>query len=355
MAVGRRRRWWLAALVVVPLLAFVALRWALQPERLGALILARAEATLGLALTVAEPARLGLWPRLQLELVGLAARDPAGRIVLQAERVDVALPLRLLWSHDEDALEIGELHLRAPQLDLGAAGDWLDAQSDAPATRWQLPRNAVALTIERGRLDGPGWQVAGLELTADPLRAEQPFVATVSLTLQLDQRDPLPLHAEIALHPRDDGNRIVLDPLHLQLGAEAGERTLAIDGDARMSSAQAHAADLAVAVAADWPRAWPTPPALLADRLFGREYRLGYRRAIDHPAALTIRSRTDADQFAIDVDPALLLAWLRDPARPPLPAASASFEASNWSIDGIEIDGLGIELQPADSDEGTTP
>ena len=118
----RRRRWlWLGVLPALLLLAVFGVRMLLEPARLSAFLLKQGAQATGLALTLAEPADVGLWPDLHLELHGLSAANGPAR-VLFVDRVDAVLPWSSLWA---DALQIRELRLVAPRVDVPAAKAWL--------------------------------------------------------------------------------------------------------------------------------------------------------------------------------------------------------------------------------------
>lgn len=163
----RRRRWLIVPLLLaLPILGWLGLRWLLQPERLGRLALEQAEQTLALELAVGAPARLGVWPRLHLQLTDLTARSrDTATPMLTARAAEIELPWRVLYA----GLQFGPLHLHGPTLDLAAFSAWRTARrSDGPAAPWRLPRIAGVI-IDDGHIVGADWQLRDLRLHADPI------------------------------------------------------------------------------------------------------------------------------------------------------------------------------------------
>ena len=113
----RRRRWvWLGVLPALVLLALLGARALLEPERLSAFLLREASQATGLQLALSQPADVGFWPDLHLELGGLTATAPGATApLLRVAQVDAVLP----WSAlDSDALQVRSLRLVSPQLDV---------------------------------------------------------------------------------------------------------------------------------------------------------------------------------------------------------------------------------------------
>jgi uncharacterized protein involved in outer membrane biogenesis len=151
--VRRRRRRWLIAFAVLLVLAAAALwlRSLLQPERLSAFLLQRASQATGLQITLDQPARVGFWPDLHLELDGLSARIPGeSSPLLTAQRVETALPWSALRS---ETLQLQGLRLFQPELDIDAMQRWLASrQTDGPPAPFQLPELDAPLSVEEGTI-----------------------------------------------------------------------------------------------------------------------------------------------------------------------------------------------------------
>jgi uncharacterized protein involved in outer membrane biogenesis len=347
------RRWrWLLPLLAVPLLAFLLLRWALQPERLGALLLARASAASGLQLDVERPARLGLWPGLQLELPGLQARLPGRPPLLQAQRVDVALPLSVLWRRE---LEFGELALHAPRLDLAELQRWRARELDAgPPEPPSLPGFAVTLAVRDGELRFADGALRGIDLDASPLRDALPFAATATLVRHGGER-ALPVRVRLSLLPRQLADGIALESIRLEFGA-ASETSLRGEGRALLDAAAQLDATLQLQLADRWPAQWPAVPAQAWTQLGGRTFTLDYRGGLDFDGELALQSQA-TDPLQAQTNPRRLLEWLGADDASPLPPVESVIEVGRLELDGTVIEGLRLELRaddaspPADGDD----
>jgi hypothetical protein len=338
----RRWPWLLLALAVLVAVAMLLLRWLLQPERLGAMLVERAARTTGLDIVVAQPARLGVWPGLQLELVGLEARVPGRPALLAAGRVDIALPLALLWGGE---LEIGALALRSPRLDLIEWRHWRDAAVIVgPPAPPSLPDLAAALSISDGMLLGDGWQMANIDIDASALRDSQPFSAAGRATLLLTGL-ALPARFQVAATPVETGQAIELRALVLRFGDAATNDALALDGEAVVDSRLLQLRLVAVLQEA-WPPAWPALPAWAQSHVAGRRVAIDYAGSVDFDGRLQVRDE-EPSTFAIAGNPRQLSAWTTADNASPLPPVTASVQLDSVAFDGVVIEGLEIDLREA--------
>lgn len=195
----RRHRWWLLGLLLaLPLAAGFGLRWLLPPERLGALALRQAEQALELQLDVSAPAQLVVWPRLQLELIGLGARAPgAAEPLLRAERIAVALPWRSLWS----GVEFGAIELEAPQLDVVAVAAWQASRRSAAQSQTLAWPRVAGVTVRRGRVQAPAWQLDEITLESAAITPQQSSRIVLSAVL-LREALRLPIELEVRMTPQ---------------------------------------------------------------------------------------------------------------------------------------------------------
>jgi hypothetical protein len=345
---GRRRRLlWLAAALLLPLLGFFALRWALQPERLGALLLDRAARATGLELAVSEPARLGIWPGLQLELVGLTARsDAASAPLLRAERVDVALPLSIL--RRAESLQVGSLRLIGPSLDLAAWQDW-QARQAGDAQPLQLPDVALQVDVERGVLVGDGWSLVDLDLGATPLRDGEPFRLALRATLHPaagdSPLDPLPIALQLQTIPEQADDGVLLSDATLRLGSAERPELLTLAGRIDLLLPQTLRLALAGELADSWPGDWPALPETAAPHLLGEPLELAYDGPGDGSGQLSLRSQGSRRQLALQAEPQALLDWLGQDPRPPLPPLDGSLQAAELQFDQLRLHGVTIRLE----------
>jgi hypothetical protein len=340
----RRWPWLLFALAVLTAIAMLLLRWLLQPERLGALLVERAARATGLEIVVAQPARLGVWPALQLELIGLEARLPRRPALLVVARVDIALPLAMLWGAE---LQIGGLALRSPRLDLVEWRRWRGSDlTVGPPLPPTLPDFAAALKISDGMLLAEGWQVSRISLDASPLRDGQPFSATGGATLLL----PASAHSaqvELVATPIQTKSAIELRQLSLRLGDMGAAEAVKLDGQAHIGVGQLQM-QLDGVLHETWPSSWPALPTWGQAHVAGRRLRLDYDGGIDFDGRLRLRGE-DPSSLAIDGNPRRLLEWANADDPSPLPPLAASVRIDRLEVDGAVFEGLqvGLDALPA--------
>jgi hypothetical protein len=351
----RRRRWrWLLLLVLLLAGAVFGLRFLLQPERMGALLLEQAARASGLQLSVSAPAELGLFPRLRLQLQGLEVRASPGLApLLRAERVDVALPLAVLWGAE---VQSGDIAVLAPMVDVVALQAWLDQEDETgPPAALRLPQFAARVQVSDGRVTAADWQLEDLDLRLSALRDGEPLEAEARFSLlEGEQRRPLTLR--LAATPRQQSAGIAIQELLLHLGQpNAAGSGLELSGDIDVFTPQRLRLDLWVNLAQPWLLPLPTLPEQLG-RLLEGPMSLRY----DGPGDLSARmalERIGADaELRLAAAPRELLAWIDDAAASPLPPAAFSAKVPTLEFNGVRIEGLEVELVPEDaSQSGPTP
>ena len=410
-----RRRGWRLLLVLIAglLLAALAVRVLLPPERALRLVLAQLEPTLGLRISFDGRVDYRLRGTPQLVVHDVSARLPGDTTpMLQADRLLLSLPWKTIRSRGR-TLEIRRIELDAPQLHLPALLRWLDAR---PPGDGNLPVLTDGLRVTNGRIDGDGWQVEGLALDLPSLHADRPLDARMAgtaiasglrapfrLRLRSDRvRDARQLGAvgTLSLETGDgrlqatvkaDATRdlgasgLSLSPLRIASDARwrSGETdlpfalglqgTLAIDGGGMhfapagiatradglvptLSAGGRIALDRQLDIALDgriphWPDAWPALPAPLDDRDTPLAFALRYAGApaLDAPIGLTL-ARTGA-RFDGSLRIADLATWLdAGDAAAPLPPLRGRLQAQRIVLPGAELHGIEIEF-----DDGSPP
>ena len=155
-ASGRRRRRWLVALVVLAALALAAAilvhRYS-RPQRLADFLAEQVREQLGAELQLGGEAGFQLTPRLRAVLPRprLVAD---GRVILEADAIAASVPWRTLWA---DHLDIEQVELQRPRLDLDALRAWLASR---PASAAPTPDVRLALRIVDGEVVAGGAPVA---------------------------------------------------------------------------------------------------------------------------------------------------------------------------------------------------
>lgn len=349
MPASRRRRW-IALLVLVALAfpAFLVLRALLQPERVSAFLLRQAEQATGLQLTLDQPADIGLWPDLHVELRGLTATAPGTpQPLLRAARVEAALP----WStlRGDDIALLG-LRLIEPQLDLPATLAFFDQGADAgPPPPLRIPSLDAPLEIRAGRIHGQGWTLDALDLTLPALR--EGSTARLALRGKL-LRDEASHSFALQLNttPRSDGPTLRLAPLTLDLALD----TLPvwrphIEGELAWTPAGTLSFDLRSLIA-PWPEDWPELPLPPSD---DDAVRLALR--YDGDAALTglatfsLLRGDDGARGTITLNHTL--AWLGGETSTPLPPLHGELDIERLEYGSIRASGIRIRMPPQAGDD----
>ena len=367
---------WLLSLIVFAAASLAALNYLLDPARLGAWLLQRASGASGLQLSSENPARLHLWPGIQLSIDQLTVAHPGKQPFAGIEQLRVRVPLTALWQD----WEVEEIRASGIELDwqryadLGGENTKQEAEIGPPRP-WQVPTfryielrdlrlklGEHALWIDRGELAPlASGETNRLALSGHWLSAEQirlPFELQVVAELQtelgdLDLRElQLSLNAEQQPVLQGQG-QLLLDRL-LQL-------TLHLEADVKA-----------------WPSAWPAAQtfwqavdepdastllsndewnALFAQMTLERAT-LDYRGALDlssgqstaplQPAQLQLVLSGDGQRLQLSAVPHALLDWWQAADRtlspPPIELQS---ELKSLQIMGQQLQGLRIESLPA--------
>lgn len=168
----------IAGVVAIVLLAAgLALRVALQPERVTRLILDRTGRALGLEITAGGIGEYRLRGLPMLVVRDVVAREPGGATpLLRAERIFLSLPWSTLRARGAD-LSVKRVELDAPILDWPALQHWL---STRPPGESRIPTLTDGLRVTRGTLINGGWSIDGIDIELPSLAPDQPVNAQVS-------------------------------------------------------------------------------------------------------------------------------------------------------------------------------
>ncbi len=345
----RRRRWIiLPVLAALALVALLALRALLQPERVSAFLLRQAEQATGLHITLDEPADVGLWPDLHVELTGLAATAPgATQPLLRAARAEAALPWSVLRG---ETITLLGLRLISPQLDLPATLAFFNRSDDAgPPSPLRLPDLDAPLEIRSGRIDSKGWSLDALDLTLPSLRHGVATRLTLRGTLaQGDVRQVFAL--QLNATPHTDGPTLRLAPLTLDLVLDALPAWRPhLEGELAWNPAGTLGFDLRSLIA-PWPEDWPDLPLPPADEdAVHLALRYEGDTALSGRATFSLLRGDDGVRGAITLNDTL--AWLGDERRGALPPLQGTLEVERMKYGGIEASGIRIRMPPQGHDE----
>lgn len=404
---SRRRRIALGALVVV--LACVAMlgRWATRPQQVASVVLSQAGRALGLEITargVAEYRLRGI-PRIVLrDVEARAPGDPTP--VLRAERILLSLPWTTLRSRGRD-LVVHRVELDAPRLDVGALQRW---QATRPETRpTRVPRLTDGFIVRRGRVDGDGWHIDGVDIDTPLLSPDAPVrshargsVAAGTTRIPFDVRATLSRPAEgaglgiagMAAIVRPEW-RMRLDLLargRPRLGSELGLDRFAFGAHARYGRPDPRLAfglglagrlryrgalridpagfvlrqgrelpDLdgggrlewgrSLGLALDgalqrWPSRWPALPRPISRPRGPLPFSLDYHGPVDFSGRAALELRSAATRLRSDFRLPDVLDWLDADARgTPLPPLDARLVTPRLDMPGMTLHGVEIEVE----------
>lgn len=346
MPASRRRRWIaLLALAALALIAFFTLRALLQPARVSAFLLRQAEQATGLTIALDEPADIGLWPDLHVELTGLTATAPgASQPLLRAARVEVALPWSVLRG---EAIALRGLRLISAQLDLPATlGFFGRSQDTGPPSPLQLPSLDAPLEIRDGRIHGNGWAVDALDLTLPSLRDGIATRLTLRGTLaQAGASQAFALQLSATPHTNDATLRLAPLTMDLVLDALPAWRPH-ITGEATWNPAGTLSLDLRSLIA-PWPDNWPElpfPPS--DDDAVHLSLRYDGDTALTGLAAFSLLRGDDGvhGTVALNDTPA----WLGSDRSNPLPPLQGTLNIKRIEHGSVEASGIRIQMQDTD-------
>ncbi len=363
-SIEKRHRWRfgkfaLLVLLASLLIALLALRWFLQPDRVATLLLDRVGAALGLEITASGASEYRVLGTPMLMVRDVVAKQPgAATPLLSAERVYLTLPWSTIRAGGAD-LTVERIELDAPQLDIAALQRWLATR---PPGETRIPTLTEGLQVLRGRVIGDGWSLDALDLRLPSLYPDRnvrarargravagttrlPFDVQVALTrpaagaglglsgdVAVESDDwTLPMKPILGGRVHSGADGIGLD--RMKLGATAryvsGDSDLpfvfgiagslryreAIFGivplgavvhgrgaiptfDAHGSVAFADALTLRLAGRlAEWPEAWPTLPAPIGASASPLPFTLDYAGKPDLTEPIALRLQRDQTRF----------------------------------------------------------
>lgn len=192
----RRKRYALLAIAIAAVLLLVlAVRLALQPQRVASLVLGQVGRALDLEITASGASEYRLRGTPMLVVRDVVARQPgAATPILRASRIHVALPWSTLRGRGAE-LAATRVELDSPVLDLPALQAWLATR---PPGERRLPTLSDGLRIRDGRVRSDDWTVDRLHVDLPSLHPEQPLRARLR-GRYLDGPLRVPLDVAVAL------------------------------------------------------------------------------------------------------------------------------------------------------------
>ncbi|RMH94411.1 hypothetical protein EBB59_01580 [Lysobacter pythonis] len=393
----------------------IALGIALRPQFATGVILDQAGRALGLEITANGPAEYGILGTPRIVLRDVHARQPgAMRELLAVERLYLSVPWRTLTSRGATP-DIERIELDAPKLDLSALAQWRKSQPPSTQTRlptlerglrvtggevigegWRLdgigidsahlaPKQAFAARL-RGRYSGNALRLP-FDLQLKLSRPESPAAFGLAGRVEPqsgDWRLPTYLRLSAPLRWGDDGLHLAPARIGARLRYENGDEpipfSIGLYGPVRISTEGLAWPRLALALrgngpiprlegtgqlnlgerlalaldghVAEWPRAWPAPPAPLSTSRSPLRFVLGYDGAPGLGEVIALRLQRDAAHFDSRLRLHEMLAW-RDTAQTgsPLPPLDGRLSIPRLEIDGAVLEGVEVDID----DPGIAP
>ena len=336
-----RRRWLWLLLPLLALIGFFVLRALLQPERVSAFLLHQAEEATGLALALDQPADIGIWPDLHLELIGLSATAPgASAPLLRSRKVEVALPWSALRS---ETLQLQRLRLVEPVLDMPALQTWLARDDDTgPPAPLRLPQFDAAMSIETGTVLGAGWKLLDFNLTLPFVRAgSATSLAAFGMFATNEDAHAFELHLETTPGVSDD--TLSLAPLVLELSTSAMPSTrFRLVGEVHYATTQSLRFGLTTRLL-PWPAEWPPLPFTTAPDT-PTTVQLQFAGSADLQGEFDAQVVRGDDRIDTTLAAGDLFAWIADPAADPMPPLHGTVTAPQLKYKGIEATGISLEF-----------
>lgn len=178
---NRKRARLLIVLAVVLILIAASLYWVSRPSRVGALLLNRVGATLGLEISASGITEYRLRGTPMLMLRDVVAREHgADKPLLRADRIYVSLPWSTIRARGSD-LTVKRIELDRPNLDLPALQRWL---AKRPPSERRFPTLTDGLRITDGTVVSAddaksSWRLAAIHADIPSLHPDRPMQAHV--------------------------------------------------------------------------------------------------------------------------------------------------------------------------------
>ena len=331
----RRRRWrWLLLAVALLLAGVATLPLWFNANRIAALALPAAGTASGLVISSSGEAELRWRPTPWLALPNVEVRTPQGALILSAERVEIALPWATLRGQ---AFEVDELQLHASFVDLEALAAWLDSRP--PSEPSPLP-DLARLEMRGGELRWGDYALQDADIDVIDFGPGQRFAMDAAgQVLLAGNRHParLSLVATVA----GDSASLRLRDLELEMSGDDPLPELRASGDWQLSPTWQ--LELAGRLAG-WRQSWGELPQPFTEGTGPIDFELSQQGESALLAPATLRARAGDAEASATAVPEAMLAWLGAEQRPLLPPASGSARVPRLSFDGVQLEGLELEV-----------
>lgn len=380
MPLSRRARRWLKVAIVALSLAIVLAWWVnrqLEPNRLTALVLDRAGKSLNLDIRFNGTPDYALKPEPRLLIPGLSVRGTDGLEFLSATRAEISLP----WSTIKgDAPVITRIELDHPRLDIAGLQRWMATR---PPTPFEVPTLVDGIEVKAGTIIGDGFSIEALDATLPTLAADQAAelmargrlvragsridfdsklaVASAGLRSAFNvqakasiQRKPKPLQVNLT----SKGSYAFAENLSTltvdSMSVKADSPLPGFSGRAFIASGKQLAFNVD-AVLTHWPEDWPALPAPLVSNTNALPVQLRYRGPGDLSAPLALLVKRGGTELDARVRVTEFMAWTDADQPALLPPLTGTMRTPSLDFDGIELQGVEIEISADAPDTDAVP
>ena len=381
MPPNRRARRWLKLATIFLSLALVLAWWVnrqLEPNRLTALVLDRAGKSLNLEFRFQGTPDYALKPEPRLLIPGLSVRGADGREFLSATRAEISLP----WSTIKgDAPVITRIELDHPRLDIAGLQRWMATR---PKTPFEVPTLVDGIEVKAGTIIGDGFSIEALDATLPTLAADLAAELTVrgrlvrsqsridfdsivsvaraglrsSFNLQARaniQRKPKSLKANVIAKGSYAFDGSITTLTVDSMSVKADSPLPGFSGRLFVARGKSLAFNIN-AVLTHWPRDWPTLPAPLVSNTNALPVQLRYRGPTDLSAPLALLVKRGETQLDALLRVPQFMAWMETDKTALLPPLTGTMRTPSLDFDGIELQGVEIEISAdAPAAEPTPP
>jgi len=369
-----RRRRWLWTLSVLALLLAIGGWWVnrqLEPNRLTATVLQQAGESLQLKLRFEGLPDYALKPEPRLLIPNFSVSGADGEMFLFARRAEISLP----WSTiTGDEPVITRIELDRPVIDLPGLRRWLATRPPRP---FELPTLSKGIEISGGTIKDDAYSIGKLDLDLPRLKSGEParvaargtFMqgkTNVDFDIELGastpglesdfslqgrgslQQSPEPLKFQLRSngHYVSEDGKFAVDANALKI--EGASPLPNVDGKAKLVLAEQMRAEFE-GLLRNWPVAWPALPEPLASDAKDLPLRISYLGKPDLSDAVSLVVTREPTVLHASLRIEELQSWIATTNGPPLPPLDATLRTPSLVFDGIELQGVEIEISDGDA------
>lgn len=389
MANPRRRRRGLLLVAVVLVLALGGwwINRQLEPSRLTATVLRKAGAALQLQLKFSGQPEYAFKPEPRLLLPNFSASGADGKIFLSARRAQISLPWSTITGGEA---VITRIQLEQPVLNLPGLRRWM---ATLPKKPFELPTLSKGIEVIDGAVLDESFSVRGLALELPHLKTGDPAAVTAkgqlalssgttafelhaqastagldsNLTLNITAKLPTvapPVGAASAAIPdRNLKLELIAHYNYLQpnfslaassLSLQADDPLPSFTGSAKLNLASQLSLQFDGALTR-WPGTWPALPPNVAKAGEKLPVHIDYRGKRDFSDPLSLVMAREPTVFQATVRIPELRQWLAAEDASLIPPLNGKLRTPKLAFDGVELQGVEIELSDGPTSGANSP